>query len=73
VNGDGTIMRYATIGGRFVQAGGTTYGEAGNPRATAKWQAGLDELVAQQMVKDESGNGELYQVTNHGYEVVENL
>jgi len=63
VAGDGTITDYTVLAGRFIQANGTSYG--GNPRETAKWVAGLEQLVEERLV-DANGNG-IHHVTDLGY------
>lgn len=69
----GTVMRLATLGGTFVQANGREFVEGGDPRSEAQWRGAVDELQREGLVEDRTGKGELFFVTDRGYEAVDSL
>ncbi|PXF64347.1 hypothetical protein [Kangiella spongicola] len=69
---DGTILKMAYIGGRVIQAGGESFGgERG--REAAKWEAALDELLNLGLVTARGFKGEVFELTNKGWEVADAL
>jgi len=69
---DGSIMKIARIGGRFIQAGGKTFGE-GRGRENARWEAALDELEREGLVVARGYKGEIYELTHEGWAVADAL
>lgn len=68
----GTILKVAHLGGRFIQAGGKTFGE-GRGRESAKWEAALGELEREGLVIGRGYKGEVYELTHEGWAVVDAL
>jgi hypothetical protein len=66
---DGTIMLLATLSGTSLETAGTTFILEGNARSEAQWRAALAELRAADLVEDRTGRGELFFVTNRGYDI----
>jgi hypothetical protein len=69
---DGTILKMAHLGGRFIQAGGQTLGE-GRGRESARWEAALDELEREGLVVGRGYKGEVYELTHEGWAVADAL
>lgn len=63
----GHIMALSTLKGRFIQANGKTFGEQGDARSSARWEAALGELITLGYVVARGSKGEVFQVTNAGY------
>lgn len=68
----GTILKMAVIGGRFIQAGGTSFGGQGG-RESAKWEHALNELVALNFVVERGYKGEVFELTHEGWAVADRL
>lgn len=71
-NQHGTILKIAVIGGRFIQAGGASFGGQGG-RESAKWEHALNELVALNLVVARGYKGEVFELTHEGWAVVDRL
>jgi hypothetical protein len=69
---DGSILKIAHLGGRFIQAGGQTFGE-GRGRERARWEAALDELEREGLVIGRGYKGEVYELTHEGWAVADAL
>jgi hypothetical protein len=74
VQEDGSVMKISTLGGTHVQAGSTTLtSEPGSARDEARWIAAVDELLANTLVEDRTGKGQVFFVTHRGYDVADSL
>lgn len=71
-NKDALILKIAVIGGRFIQAGDTTFGGQGG-RESAKWEYALNELVGLNLVTAMGSKGEFFKLTHEGYAVADKL
>lgn len=69
----GVIMRLGTMGGTHVQTNNREFSELGNPRSEAKWRSAVDELHRADLIEDRAGKGEVFFMTDKGYEVAERL
>jgi hypothetical protein len=66
---NGAIMRVRTHGeGLDVQTNRRHFVESGNIRSEATWQRVVDELHNRGLVEDRAGRGELFFVTDAGYQ-----
>jgi hypothetical protein len=63
---DGSILKIAVIGGKFVQAGGQTFGGEGG-RENAKWEHALNELLNEGLVVARGFKGEVFELTHEGW------
>ena len=70
---DGTISKVRTFGGMGIQTNGKEFGERGNARVEAKWEAAVVELVDCQFVLDQTGGGQTFRVTHEGFQAVDAL
>lgn len=68
---DGSIAYRNYIGGSALYAGGQNLLDDDSPRAKAKWEAAIRELEANGLIKDMNGKGEMFQLTQAGYDAVE--
>jgi hypothetical protein len=68
----GAIIKLKSIGERTIQTGGRSFGSE-NPRDFAKYDAALDELIKQRLVKALGAKGELFELTNNGWQVADVL
>jgi len=69
----GVLMRLRTFGGTFVQTNGRQFSEAGNSRSEALWEGALDQLRENGLVQDAGHKGEVFRLTNRGYEIADLL
>jgi hypothetical protein len=70
---DGTIICIHTMGGLHVQVGSEGLAETRDAREQAKWKAAVSELVSNGYIEDRGYKGEVFVVTNAGYEVADRL
>jgi hypothetical protein len=68
----GVIMKLATIGGRFIQAGGASFGGQGG-RENAKWEHALNELLALNLIIARGYKGEVFELTHEGWAVADTI
>lgn len=69
---DGTVMVLRTLGGTHVQAGRESFGD-NSPRDTARWTGAVEELVERGFLADRGHKGEVFAVTNAGFEYAEEM
>jgi len=67
----GHVIRSEYLSGSKIQTNGRTFGEQGNPKEQATWEAALDELFYAKLVQFQ--NGEVYRVTKAGFDLAEAL
>lgn len=67
----GTIIHARYIGGTAVQANGKNLIPSDDRREVAKWEEALAQLVTEELVVDMSGKGEVFQITNMGYQTAD--
>ncbi|OIO04645.1 MAG: hypothetical protein AUJ52_14770 [Elusimicrobia bacterium CG1_02_63_36] len=70
---NGTIMRLGSLGGIRVITNRREFGTQGDARTEAKWISIVDELHNAGLIEDRAGKGELFFLTNAGYEVADSL
>lgn len=69
----GVILKLATFGGRFIQTNGKKFGDVSDRRSMARWEYALDQLVSEDLVVDRSHKGEVFEVTEQGYQFAERI
>jgi len=69
----GTIMRIRTMQGLILQANGRQFGESGDPRSEAKWEAALGLLRELDLAQDVGYKGEIFRLTDLGYQTADRL
>lgn len=70
---DGHILRVRTASGRHVQTNGRDFVLGGDPRSAAKWDGAVDKLIGLGLIKQSDSKGEVFGITDQGYEVVSRL
>ncbi len=68
----GTVLAIETMDGFSIQTNGKQFVEGG-ARSEAKWRAALGELRTLGLLDDRSRQGEVFGITNAGYEAAERL
>lgn len=68
----GSIMRMSYIGGRTIQAGRLTFGEESS-RDFAKYDSALSDLVSSGLVSAVGNKGEMFELTNAGWQLADAL
>ncbi|MGH8427869.1 MAG: hypothetical protein ACRES7_07800 [Gammaproteobacteria bacterium] len=68
----GTILKMAVIGGRFIQAGGMSFGGQGG-RDSAKWEHALNELLALNLVVARGYKDEVFELSLEGWAVADRI
>jgi hypothetical protein len=70
---NGMIMTLRTMDGYHVQAGNESLFDGQNPREEAKWRAAVNQLEDYGLTQDVNGKGEIFRLTDQGYEAAEKL
>jgi len=71
LDSNGMIMYIKVIGGTHVQANGKNLISSNERREIARWEGALKELVHQGLIEDNSHKGEVFQITNLGYQIAD--
>ena len=69
----GSIRKISSTEGTVLRVGIPYFGKSGNPRLNAKWNQAFQDLPDLELVEDLSGIGDLFEVTQKGFQVVDNL
>ena len=73
----GTILAISTFGGLSISTNGRNFVEVGGPqveaRSEARWKQAFRELVDHVLIEDPTGKGQIFQVTQSGFQVADNL
>ena len=69
----GVILKIATLGGRFMQINGKTFGEQGDRRSAARWERALNQLVAADLVIARGNKDQVFEMTDLGYQIADYL
>jgi Domain of unknown function (DUF4062) len=70
---NGIVIRLGTMAGLEVQTNGRNFAEGGDPRSEARWNSALQELCAVHVLEDQVGKGEVFNVTDLGYQIAGHL
>lgn len=68
---NGTIMRLQTLGGSHVQTNRRDFVQEKDSRSIAKWRGAVDELERLGLVEDRGGKGEVFFITDAGYQAAD--
>ena len=69
----GTILKLATLGGRFIQTNGKMLGDPGDRRSSARWEHALDQLVSAGLVLARGIKDQVFEMAEPGYQLAEFL
>ena len=67
----GTIMSLRMLGGNAIQTNGKNFITSNNRREEALWEAAIQELVENDLIYDPGHKGEVFQLTNLGYQAAD--
>ncbi len=67
----GTILKLKMMGGNSIQTNGKNFIPSNNRRDEALWEAALEELVWNQLISGAGNKGEVFKLTNLGYQVAD--
>lgn len=67
----GSIYKLATMGGRFIQTNGKSFGEPSDRRSSARWEHAMDQLVNGEFVVARGFKGEVFEMTEAGYQLAD--
>lgn len=69
----GTILKLATLGGRFIQTNGKTLGDPSDRRSSARWEHALEQLVSAGLVHARGHKDQVFEMAEPGYQLAEFL
>lgn len=67
----GTILYLRTLGGTDIQTNGKNLITEQNARVVAQWESALNELQNTELIVERGHKGEIFQVTNLGYQIAD--
>ncbi|MES2263470.1 MAG: DUF4062 domain-containing protein [Pseudomonadota bacterium] len=67
----GTIIHARYIGGTSIQTNGKNLIPSEDRREVAKWESAIEELRSYDMVVDRGHKGEIFEITNFGYQIAD--
>ncbi|MHC4113032.1 MAG: DUF4062 domain-containing protein [Planctomycetota bacterium] len=70
---NGQILKIRYMGGAAIQTNGKNLVPEKNPRALARWEHALEELLENDFVEERGRKGEVFAVTHTGYSYADNL
>lgn len=68
---NGVIMYLRHLGGTNVQTNGKNFIESNERREIARWESAIEELVRNQLLIERGHEGEIFEITNLGYQVAD--
>lgn len=68
---NGTIMHLRHLGGTNIQTNGKNFIESNERREVARWEAAIDELCTSDLLIERGHKGEIYEISNLGYQVAD--
>ncbi|MEZ9587105.1 DUF4062 domain-containing protein [Vibrio cyclitrophicus] len=68
---NGTVMHLRHLGGTNVQTNSKNFIESNERREVARWEAAIDELVSKGLLVKRGYKGEIFEITNLGYQVAD--
>ena len=69
----GLVLAITTLSGFNVQTNGKQLVQGSNARSEAKWRSAISQLVDLEFLEDRGRNGEVYGITNSGYQIADRL
>ena len=70
---DGTILKFKTMGGTFIQVNSEALGDPEDRRSIARWESAIRGLLELGLVEDPRGADNSFQVTHEGFAVADSL
>jgi hypothetical protein len=69
----GYVLKAEYIGGNHIQTNDKAFGRGADARAWARWEFALDQLVNAGLLKPTGPKGQVFRVTNEGFELADRL
>lgn len=73
LDSDGLVLCADTIGQTIIQTNGNNLITSNEKREVAKWKSAFEELVDKKILKARKAGGNVYELTNLGYEIADEL
>ena len=70
---DGVILCQRFMGGQAIQTNGVNFANSADRRSIARWEAAVEQLANEGLVSQIDLNGDIFQITNKGFEVADSL
>ncbi|EPC7840073.1 hypothetical protein ACR220_000970 [Escherichia coli] len=70
-DGHGTVMHLRYIGGTDIQTNGKNFIQKNERREIARWESAIAELVHNELLIERGHKGEIFEVTNLGYQIAD--
>ncbi|WP_299891883.1 hypothetical protein [uncultured Ruegeria sp.] len=70
---NGTISHLRYLGGQAIQTNGINFADSKDRRSVARWEAALEQLQLEALVKALSAKREIFEMTAKGYELADKL
>ena len=70
---NGVVLCVRVMGGLIVQTNGKQLAQMGDPRSEARWKGAIQELMDLGLMEARGHKGEVFGLTNDGYELAEQL
>lgn len=71
LDSNGTVMHLRHLGGTDVYANGKNLIQSNERREVARWEAAINELVNNYLLIDPGSKGEIFEITNLGYQIAD--
>lgn len=69
----GRILHIRHLGGTDIQTNGKNFVDSNERRHIAKWESALNELESLQLIKSRGSKGQIFEVTNLGFDLADNI
>jgi hypothetical protein len=69
----GEITKLSHVGGLSIHTNGKEITRGSNPRTIALWEAAIEELENNDLIKAQGYQGQIFQITKTGYELADRL
>jgi hypothetical protein len=66
-------LKIRTFGGLTIQTNGRNFVNSKDPRSEAKWETALQLLIDNGLVQDLGYKGEVFNLTDYGYQVADTI
>ncbi|WP_259015229.1 hypothetical protein [Emticicia fluvialis] len=70
---NGTVIKTRSLDGLNIQTNRRSFTRNGTAREEALWESALNELIENMLIKDLGYKGEVFRLTNNGYQLADNL
>lgn len=71
LDSNGTIFKIANMGGHTIRTNTKNFGDSSDRRSSARWEHALEQLINQDIVLSRGIKGEVFQISELGYQVAD--